>query len=567
MHPTRALTFALAGLAAAATACRAEIPHSSHGDPTQAYPSAAPSDGASALAEAQTLMAQGELEAAEAKLEALLADQPELGLGWLLLAYVERLQGDVAQARAALERAAAIDAVAAKARLQLGLLAASEGDLDAAFEDLLAAKASGGVDTTAVVADPNHAALAADPRYAELFPTPAQYADPFVEEVRAIHEWVGEAAGDQFGWIARNIGDVDGDGVFDLVASAPTHAAGAGKVYAYSGASGALLWTVEGPASGQLGTSVEAAWDVDGDGVPDVIAGAPGVDRALVYSGKDGALLLELGKDEGAGFGGSVCGAGDWDGDGRGDLLVAAPQAASGAGRVELVSGKDGAALAAWSGAAAGVNFGSTVGCSAPGGDPLLIVGAPSEGEGSRGRVHVFRERSDAPAFSIDAEASGASLGYMFVSVLGDVDGDGRDDVYASDWADAALGPRTGRVYVHSGATGERLHALGGEAAGDGFGIGVCDVGDVDGDGRADLLIGAWQHASAAPGGGKLYLVSGADGRELRTITGKVMGETLGFDTTGLGDVDGDGRSDYLVTSAWSSKAGGRAGRMWVLAG
>src|SRR5450432_1649343 len=50
-------------------------------------------------------------------------------------------------------------------------------------------------------------------------------------------EWRGEAANDQFGWIARNIGDVDGDGIADVVTSAPTHGAGgsnAGKIYVYS---------------------------------------------------------------------------------------------------------------------------------------------------------------------------------------------------------------------------------------------------------------------------------------------------------------------------------------------
>ncbi len=50
----------------------------------------------------------------------------------------------------------------------------------------------------------------------------ATFENPFVEPVKILREWDGEAANDQFGWIARNIGDVDGDGVADMVTSAPT---------------------------------------------------------------------------------------------------------------------------------------------------------------------------------------------------------------------------------------------------------------------------------------------------------------------------------------------------------
>jgi hypothetical protein len=108
---------------------------------------------------------------------------------------------------------------------------------------------------------------------------------------------------------------------------------------------------------------------------------------------------------------------------------------------------------------------------------------------------------------------------------------------------------------------------LSGEAAGDGFGIGPADAGDVDGDGQADLIVGAWQQGSAAPGGGKVYLYSGRTGELLWQVTGKVMGETFGFDATGIGDVDGDGAIDFLLTSAWSSVNGPRTGRVYILAG
>ena len=122
-------------------------------------------------------------------------------------------------------------------------------------------------------------------------------------------------------------------------------------------------------------------------------------------------------------------------------------------------------------------------------------------------------------------------------------------------------------MYLYSGLDGSRLFSLQGEAAADGFGIGISDAGDVNQDGYDDLVVGAWQHASAAPSGGKLTIHSGKDGSLLYSITGKVPGETLGFDTTGMGDVNGDGIPDFLVTSAYSVKNGFQSGRTLIISG
>ena len=64
-----------------------------------------------------------------------------------------------------------------------------------------------------------------------------------------------------------------------------------------------------------------------------------------------------------------------------------------------------------------------------------------------------------------------------------------------------------------------------------------------------------------------MYLYSGKDGSLMHTYTGKVPGETFGFDATGMGDVDGDGVIDFLVTSAWSAINGTRSGRTFILSG
>ena len=82
-----------------------------------------------------------------------------------------------------------------------------------------------------------------------------------------------------------------------------------------------------------------------------------------------------------------------------------------------------------------------------------------------------------------------------------------------------------------------------------------------------DLLAGAWQFSGAAPSGGKVYLYSGKHGTLLRTITGRVPGETFGFDPTGAGDVNGNGVPDLLLTSTWSNIKGFRSGRMFLISG
>jgi hypothetical protein len=403
----------------------------------------------------------------------------------------------------------------------------------------------------------------------------------FVPELAVLHEFVGEAAGDQFGWIGRNAGDCDGDGVNDVLLSAPSHASGgawAGRIYLYSGKSGALLFTRDGEPGDQLGMGIERAGDVDKDGFDDVIAGAPGADggrgHALVFSGKDGELLLSLrGEASGDDFGRKVGDAGDADGDGYADVLVGADQCDSNgadAGRAYLFSGKDGSRLLVLDGEKTGDKFGVSLCGVTIGGSTWIVVGAGDAGERKGGRAYVFEWKKGGEAelaYTIEADDTGVGLGRMFLSFVGDVDADGFPDVYASDWENNARGPSTGRVYVHSGKSGEPLHVFTGEKPGDGFGIGTADVGDADGDGHDDLLIGAWQNDQGAPAGGKCYLHSGKSGALLAAWACTTAGETFGFDTTGLGDVNGDGARDYLVTNAWSGIAGRQSGRAFVLSG
>ncbi|MBI3745891.1 MAG: SgcJ/EcaC family oxidoreductase, partial [Chloroflexi bacterium] len=199
------------------------------------------------------------------------------------------------------------------------------------------------------------------------------------------------------------------------------------------------------------------------------------------------------------------------------------------------------------------------------GGKTTWMVGAPGGGPRNTGRVYVYEGLSVEPRHEIDSDATGAALGAMFLAVPGDLDGDGTPDTYSSDFSNRAKGPSTGRVYVHSGRDGHPLLTLTGETAGEGFGTSPADAGDVDGDGRPDLIVGAWQYAGAAIAGGKAYLYSGRDGKPLATFTCRTPGDTFGFDAVGMGDVDGDGAVDLLITSGWSAVKGHHSGRVFLL--
>jgi hypothetical protein len=209
--------------------------------------------------------------------------------------------------------------------------------------------------------------------------------------------------------------------------------------------------------------------------------------------------------------------------------------------------------------------FGSAVSGFSDSKFTFVVVGAPGAGARRTGRVYVYSDLCGKPKFAFDSDETGKQLGYMFVSIVGDVDGDGVPDIFASDWRNAAKGPSTGRVYVYSGKSGRRITALTGESSGEGFGTTQSIAGDIDGDGFADLIVGSWQYAGAAVSGGRAYLYSGKEHRLMKTFTSKIPGETFGFDAVALGDVDGDGIGDLLITSGWSAVHGNHSGRVFLI--
>ena len=148
----------------------------------------------------------------------------------------------------------------------------------------------------------------------------------------------------RFAEAVAGIGDVNGDGAPDLLVGAPFQILGGnlnqGRAFVFSGADRSLLLTLDHPAPQGLalfGSAVAGAGDVNRDGRPDLLVGAPGQrvggradqGQAYVLSGADGRLLLTVDNptpQADAVFGAALAGAGDVNGDGLPDLLVGAPE-------------------------------------------------------------------------------------------------------------------------------------------------------------------------------------------------------------------------------------------------
>lgn len=396
--------------------------------------------------------------------------------------------------------------------------------------------------------------------------TPASAASPqFLEpDVTVLYTLTPDAPGGSFGFAAESIGDLDGDGVAEFIIGAPQDPAGAffgGRAFVYSGSDGTRIHTIAGGVLDFLGSAVAGLGDVDGDGVPDYAVGAPGLPpqfgawpgRVLVVSGANHALIHETVSTPGSRYGQDIFSAGDVTGDGRSDLIVGAPFDDSGgvdAGRVHLLSGPDGTEIWAANGFAAGDSFGggvSGIGDLNNDGIPEQLVGAFHAGPTQGGEAAVLSGLDGSPLHTLIPLPTATQFGQFFTHDAGDVDGDGTSDFYIGDFLDAVQGPGTGRAYVYSGATRERLWIFDGEHADDGFGIGR-GSGDVNGDGHADLFLAAFRSDDGAENAGKAYLYSGRDGGLMRTFTGTVESHRLGFDAVPLGDVNGDGIDDYLLT-------------------
>jgi hypothetical protein len=393
-----------------------------------------------------------------------------------------------------------------------------------------------------------------------------------------------EEVGGSFGTSVAGAGDVNGDGVADVIVGAGGESPGnspsqAGRAYVFSGQNGNLLFELVSPNEqlrGLFGGNVAGAGDVNRDGFADLIVGADlenPLGRAYVFSGQNGSLLfeLELPNQQGSGrFGCDVASAGDVNQDGFADLIVGAELVGGNpsGGRAFVFNGQDGRLIIELvsPNAELGGSFGFSVGSAADlnqDGFTDVIVGARREA-GNAGRAYVFSVQGGSLLLELtdpNAEPYGW-LGYDIASA-GDIDQDGVPDVLAGAPHQGPGTEQIGRAYVFSGQSGSVLFEFVSPYEPEGrFGWSVASAGDVNQDAFPDVLVGA--DNETPPNGpleaGRAYIFSGQDGSLLfeAVSPNEEQGGSLGDSVAGAGDVNQDGVPDVIV-GAPGEDPGGRA--------
>jgi hypothetical protein len=393
-----------------------------------------------------------------------------------------------------------------------------------------------------------------------------------------------------FGWAVASAGDVDADGYTDVIVGSPYWDGGEadeGQAWVYMGSATGLetapdWWKQPNQAGAYFGWSVGKAGDANGDGYDDVIVGSPGYDsgedgegRAWVYPGSmlglESAPLWYKDSDQaGAQFGYAVGTAGDVNGDGYGDVIVGSPDydtGEDGEGVAWVYEGSEGGPHSApdWHADSdqAGAQFGASVGTAGDincDGYSDVIVGAPmwDNGQTNEGGAWVYLGSplglSDTYGWRQDSDQGGANYG-LAVGTAGDVNGDGCSDIIvgAPLWNGGLDSEGKAFVYHSSGASLYLTPAWTKESdqAAAHFGCSVATAGDVNGDGYADVIVGAkwWNGALANEGSAWVYYGSATGvhvAPDWHAGGGQEYAE-FGTSVATAGDVNGDGYADVIV--------------------
>ncbi|MBI4880930.1 MAG: FG-GAP repeat protein [Planctomycetes bacterium] len=311
---------------------------------------------------------------------------------------------------------------------------------------------------------------------------------------------------------------------------------------------------------GDLGHSVSGGGDLDGDGYPDIVTGAPATSVSghcsglvVVFSGSDGGPIFFFpGDTSDDSFGWSVSDVGDVDGDGFADVVAGAPchYPDISLGYARLFSGSSGVSLHTWYASSLDDWFGTSVsGAGDMNGDgsPDVLVGASEEdgsGLSDSGRARVFSLQAGL-LYTFAGHAAGDEFGYS-VSDAGDVNNDGFPDIVVGARYDHSAGPAAGSAEVFSGKDGVSLYRFLGPAYAH-LGYCVSDAGDVNADGYADVIVGGEQGSTLS----YANVYSGMDGVIIHTFGLSGASHDEGRVVSGAGDVDQDGLADLLLQTVF----------------
>lgn len=409
-----------------------------------------------------------------------------------------------------------------------------------------------------------------------VFGQPVPKAESAESSKPADDEW--HLKGEHFGQRVLAFGDVDGDKIPDIAVSdfaRDDRENGPGCVWIFSGKELKLITRLEGEnqgkASARFGWALAAPGDLDGDGVPDLIVTARGgtsrwgegdlhrTGYARVYSGKTWKILhASHAEQDMDGFGASVAMLGDLDGDGVPEIAVGADGSEFQReeskddmlpGYVRVCSGKSGTLLRVIASETKATLFGRSV-CGLPDldgdGVPDLALGEPRflvPGQYGGGRVRIYSMKKGEWMQTLagrTTELDGwAEFGWSLARV-GDLNADGVEDF--------AVGCLDNYVRVYSGGNLTQLLEINDVKRGmfvSGFADSICSVGDVTGDGVPDLAIGCEEVHDAG------------DAHDATVYSGQLGGRLLTHDTKAFfaqvgpgGDLAGTG-VPFVLVGVW----------------
>lgn len=406
-----------------------------------------------------------------------------------------------------------------------------------------------------------------------------------------------EPGSTKFGHAFAVVGDVNGDGVRDIVATAPFQDGDfnrpgggvqpfgppqdVGKAWVLSGTDFSIIRVLDDPYfqipellkfGAQFGTSISATGDLNGDGVGDIIIGLPhrirpveddnlvNAGEAIVFSGSDGSVLLTLQAPEAhesGRFGYAVAGIGDVNGDGVSDLLVGEPKNDSGetgladVGTIYVFSGADGSLIRQMDapdlgGAEQNGRFGmalANAGDLDQDGVSDYLVGSPGNS-----RVYAISGATGAVLYNVVSPQLERLASFGVAIAAGkDLNNDGIPDFVIGSPNQSHL---SGIAYAFSGRDGSLLWKLSAaRQAFAKFGWSVALINDVTGDGLPDILIGAPDHTvNGLLNAGEAFVFNGSNGKLFKTVTAAAPKAYASFGfSVDAEDLNGNGVIQYIV--------------------
>lgn len=371
----------------------------------------------------------------------------------------------------------------------------------------------------------------------------------------------GEYNSDNFGYVVAVLGDVNSDGIDDYAVGAPTgpvinnSPVAQGRVTVFSGLQSVKLYSILGSNQyDYFGSSIARMGDVNGDLIPDFLVGARGKQAscpsgsggtqgyASIRSGADGAAIRTV---YGSGlFGSSVAAIGDINSDGINDFVVGAHKSICSSGNscnlckgsISIFSGATGSLIRTHIGNAFGAEFGIVVaGIGDINGDGITDYGASSN-PGNQKQTTIYSGFNGGALFTW---SKGTFYGpNTALAGVGDVNADGR--------ADIALGQvgNLSKVEIISGLTGAVLSTSTGQLLDDAYGYTISKGSDRNGDGIAEVFVGAPSYSSTVPA--FVRIISGANSSTIHSYIQDTFNGGFGFSIDGTGDFTGDGKRDVL---------------------